>query len=641
MNYFYQYDLTALILLIILIWLYFMKKNYPTKTNKIYLGMVSCCFISSAFDVMSIFIGRNPENFPIGLIYLINMIYLMAYNGTGIVFYVYVLMLIKNDRIQLKYKIVYILVTVIDAFVIFSSPVTKFAFSVNKNGEYSRGDLMIVLYITALFLLVSVIINFIKYNSRLTRIQMFSIRFFVVLTIASTLIQLFFPEQLVSNLICALFLVLVYLTFQNPDDYINNITHCFNETGFYATVDKNIFYGKPFVAVAFMPDDYTYIRQVLGDETTDNILNSISSFLLKKYENKMVYYIFDGCFAIVSDEENMGYDVIYSDIKEYFDEPLKVDGMKITISPLVCIVKYPDFIKSVADLKDAIKYAFKEMRKTRDNDVLMVSADSLEARRRSSKIIQIIKKAMLEDGFDVYYQPIYDTEKKKFISAEALIRLKSDEIGYISPEEFIPLAEKNGMIIQIGENVFRKVCSFLKESPATELGIEYIEVNLSVVQCMQNNLAEKLIEIMDEYDISYNRINFEITETARSINDEFLKRNMMVLMEKGSTFSMDDFGTGYSNTNNLVSLPMEIIKIDKSILWSAMDDEEAFVILWHTVQMIKDLKKKVVVEGVETEKMQNILTEMGCDYLQGYLFSKPVPGDRFIEFLRKYKHIEI
>lgn len=641
MNYYYQYDLTALILLIILVWLYFMKKNYPTKTNKIYLGMVSCCFISSAFDIMSIFIIRSPEMFPVGLIYFVNMIYLMAYNGTGIVFYVYVLILSKNDGIQLRNRIIFILVTVIDAFVIFSSPITHFAFSVDKNGEYSRGDLMIVLYITALLLLVSVIIIFIKYNSRLTKIQLFSIRFFVILTIASTLIQLFFPELLVSNLICALFLVLVYLTFQNPDDYINNITLCFNETAFSETVDKNIFYGKPFAAVAFMPDDYAYIRQVLGDETTDNILNSISSFLLKKYENKMVYYIFDGCFAIVSDEESIGYDVIYSDIKEYFDEPLNLDGMKITISPLICIVKYPDFIKSVADLKDAIKYAFKEMRKTRDNDVLMVSADSLEARRRSSKIIQIIKKAMLEDGFDVYYQPIYDTEKKKYISAEALIRLKSDEIGYISPEEFIPLAEKNGMIIQIGESVFRRVCSFLKESPAIELGIEYIEVNLSVVQCMQNNLAEKLIEIMDEYDISYNRINFEITETSRSKNDEFLKRNMMVLMEKGSTFSMDDFGTGYSNTNNLVSLPMEIIKIDKSILWSAMDDEEAFVILWHTVQMIKELKKKVVVEGVETEKMQNILTEMGCDYLQGYLFSKPVPGDGFIEFLRRNKHIEI
>lgn len=105
-------------------------------------------------------------------------------------------------------------------------------------------------------------------------------------------------------------------------------------------------------------------------------------------------------------------------------------------------------------------------------------------------------------------------------------------------------------------------------------------------------------------------------QSEGSANDEALRRNMNRLIERGSTFAMDDYGTGFSTANYLISLPMHIVKIDKSILWPAMKDEEAFLILRHTVQMLKELKKKIVVEGVETEEMRKILTEMGCDYLQ-------------------------
>ncbi len=114
---------------------------------------------------------------------------------------------------------------------------------------------------------------------------------------------------------------------------------------------------------------------------------------------------------------------------------------------------------------------------------------------------------------------------------------------------------------------------------------------------------------------------------------------MNCLISKGVTFSMDDYGTGFSTANYLITLPMDIVKIDKSILWPAMENEEAFVILKHTVEMLKSLKKRIVVEGVETREMAKLLIDMGCDYLQGYYYQKPIPADKYLEFLKENQNI--
>ena len=196
------------------------------------------------------------------------------------------------------------------------------------------------------------------------------------------------------------------------------------------------------------------------------------------------------------------------------------------------------------------------------------------------------------------------------------------------------MAEKNGLINDIGEQVFREVCRFLKEDGAKELGVTNIHVNLSTIQCMQENLAENLLEIMKEYDISPKDISFEITETASLINEETLLQNMYKIVQAGSGFSMDDYGTGFSTADYLVHMPLNMVKIDKSILWSAMKDEAARTILRHTVNMLQELNKKIVVEGVENDEMADFLISMGCDYLQGYLYSKPISGRDYIKFLK-------
>jgi EAL domain-containing protein (putative c-di-GMP-specific phosphodiesterase class I) len=241
------------------------------------------------------------------------------------------------------------------------------------------------------------------------------------------------------------------------------------------------------------------------------------------------------------------------------------------------------------------------------------------------------------------YQPIYDIKSNCFASAEALVRLSyTGDFGFISPEEYIPIAEKNGLISKIGAIVFKKVCRFASVNNISKLGVKYIEVNLSGVQAADSNISVQLKEIMDSYGIGAGFINLEITETALIDYQDILCDNMSKLREIGCTFSMDDFGTGYSNISQLTELNYDIIKIDKSLVWPCFDEyncniRSSRIVLDNIVSLIQQINAKIVVEGIETKEQFDYMKKLGVDYIQGYYFSKPLKENDYISYLEKNK----
>ena len=157
---------------------------------------------------------------------------------------------------------------------------------------------------------------------------------------------------------------------------------------------------------------------------------------------------------------------------------------------------------------------------------------------------------------------------------EALVRLFDDNLGFVPPDEFIPIAEKNGDILVIGEIVLEKVCAFIEEYHPEDYGIKSIHVNLSVVQCMQENIGIRLLNIIDKYKIPHGLIDFEITESTADNSSENLDKIMDDFNKKGIDFSLDDYGTGYSNQSNLMRYPYSIVKIDKSLVWACDSNQK-------------------------------------------------------------------
>ena len=203
----------------------------------------------------------------------------------------------------------------------------------------------------------------------------------------------------------------------------------------------------------------------------------------------------------------------------------------------------------------------------------------------------------------------------------------------MSPEVFIPIAEQRGYILTLGRAVFTNVCRFIREQNLEKSGFEYIEINLSTVQCMQERLSTVLVSIMKEYSISPAFINLEITETAAIQSEKTLMRNMQRLIQLGVAFSLDDYGSGYSNLDYVIRMPFNLVKLDKLLLWSSFENEKTKVLLETSGEMCKKMHLKIVAEGVETKEQALYLEDRGVQYLQGYYFSKPVPEDAFIQIV--------
>ena len=251
-----------------------------------------------------------------------------------------------------------------------------------------------------------------------------------------------------------------------------------------------------------------------------------------------------------------------------------------------------------------------------------------------ANIGEILERAIKQGHIKMYYQPIYEVSSGAFRSAEALARIIDPKYGMISPDIFIPEAETQGFIIPLGDLVLEQVFEFIARHDLDELGLSYIELNLSVAQCMEKSLPDKIRALQEKYNVDPSRVNLEITETTFENINEVMVENVDKLIGMGYSFSLDDYGTGYSNIQRVNHIPLKIVKIDKSML-----DETATgngrIILEHTVHMMKSIGKELVAEGAETANDVNLLRALNCDYIQGYYFSKPLPAVDFVSFLKQ------
>jgi len=257
---------------------------------------------------------------------------------------------------------------------------------------------------------------------------------------------------------------------------------------------------------------------------------------------------------------------------------------------------------------------------------LLCKKTTLEVLNLESELVEGIKK----DEFIVFYQPIMDIQSNKISMAEALIRWqKGDEL--VSPAKFIPILEDRGLIKEVGAIVMDKVFKFIKDY---DLDVP-ISINISAKQ-VHIGFYNEVINLLQKYQIPADRIIIEITESVLMENLEILLKNISELNKLGIKFEIDDFGTGYSSLAYLKKLPIYALKIDRAFIKDLPDDEEDVSISRAIISMGHSLGKKIVAEGVETEAQVEFLKENGCDFIQGFYYSKPLPEKEFLEFLNNF-----
>ncbi len=661
MFYNYDFDICALLILIVLIIFTYQKRSIPLLQNRIFKIICWLVFINTACDILSSYLSQYQcfnKTYLIYYSYYVNGLLFTTAALLPLFYFFYCLTItdifenktIKKGRAIFLISFIPCAITLL--FIVFT--VLSFGkitplFNISDNGIYSRvKPWNNITYFNALFYYIaSTIVLFIKHKT-LTKNQYLLISSFILLTVICVVIQYLYSYLPIQSFGMTLSLMLFTFTVQRPEDRLDPVTDAFNAQAFALVTEKYFRVKKSFYCAGITIDNMDYMINTFGIQRFNNMLKSTARYLINVSKKAHAYHLSQGRFCLIfKDTDYSTAQRILSDILTHFQTNIEEGKTNFKLNIKTCLIACPDDAENTEDIIDFINIVAEENRFRKGG---LVHARKIEKgfKKRSSQIDYILRNAFRQKALEVYYQPIYSTKKKRMIGAEALIRLRDiDNVlgngkgAFISPEEFIPIAERNGSIYSIGEFVIEQVCQMIHlNQPLERYGIEKIDINLSVIQCMQEAITDQIINIINIYNIPKNIINLEITETAAAYNQEHLVATMKKLRDEGIEFSLDDYGSGYATMEYMLDMPFQIIKIDKGLVWNAFANPRTNVALASTISMIADLGFEVLAEGVETQEQADWLSSLGCDYLQGYLFSKPMPENNFLSlFLQANKDV--
>jgi EAL domain-containing protein (putative c-di-GMP-specific phosphodiesterase class I)/GGDEF domain-containing protein len=531
------------------------------------------------------------------------------------------------EQFSVKKKLLYCIPFAVTELLVVTNPITHFVYSYTASGEFVRnwGDQL--LYIASMLLLGMSIACLCRFWGAITNKRRLMLLYFFVVATSGIVIQLINPNIKSELLGESLALLGLMLAVENEDERIDADVDTYNRKALHLDLDHYIHAKRKFHVVIINILNSDIIERMTGSANSDIVARLVASYFCTLVPKYHIYRVNPSVFVLLSmedDAKNMA-----ERIKERFEQSWIYQDIDVTLNAAIMYADVPDELKTQEEVFLMIDSPLPKLSAKK-----VLHGDALNYLIRRADVERAIQQGMRERHFEVYYQPTYYMDSLKIHGAEALIRLKDPELGFVSPEEFIPIAEQIGMINEIGYYVLREVCAFWHSGIPEKNGMDSINVNLSVIQCMQPGFVRNIMSIVDSYQVPHDRLNFEITESVAASDYHVLNDVIEELKAQGFLFSMDDYGTGYSNMQSFFELDFDIIKIDKSILWAAQKEGTGKAILENSARMILQIGKKILVEGVETKDQIEMLRPLTVDYLQGYYFSKPLPKTEFIELLQ-------
>lgn len=631
-----SYDYAAAFFLLMLMVWYITEKKVPLKSYRFFFYVIVCAFLATTLEIITFEMVRFPDLIPHRVAYTV-MSWQMFFLHGFVTCLAYCMLgmahvdVRKNRKLMAVFVTSWIMLTVICLF----NPQLRWAATLSVDGyrETGVGYLLFLVDICMLAIIFGLII---KRNYSYKFLTRPLIVFLVICATVAAVVQAM-NYALMLNLIITVFLLVMYLFQQSPDAVTDKLTGQFSRL-FLGEYLKDCFIEEKIFSVIMVDlDDFKFINQSYGIEVGDVLLNHVGKYLESMKTSGLVFHYDADQFCVIVDRRKCFADVIAREIKGRFSLPWKLENHEVMMSATICIVDCPEDANNAENLVDVIEYAMEEAKKNNKGRITHAHEVELEKIHMAKAIEKIVKAAIASDKIMVYYQPIYSVEKKGFRSAEALARLYDEKMGWIPPDDFISIAEKSGLIIELGEMILHKVCRFIRDYNLAQTPIEYIEINVSPIQLMQKGFASRMLEIMKQYDVAPSQINVEITENAMMTTFSVVDENLRKLVDNQVAVSLDDYGSGYATINYINKMPFELIKIDRAIIQDSFKEKKAGITLAHTVSMLNALELDIVAEGVETQEMRDSLVEFGCHYLQGWYYSKAVSEDEFMQFISKGK----
>lgn len=625
-----QVQCCGLFLMVMLLYFYGSQKTIKLNTGRAFRNAFLMTFVCIIFDILSCIAITNRGVISGFVVDFVSKTYLATLVGVTFfaLMYIYAdIYIVKSiyNKAMLRYGIV----VAVAVIMIYLLPIDYYV-NPEEGVLYSQGPSCYATYGFALTSVILVTVRLIKDRAKISKSRRIAVMIWLGVWVLAALTQFLFPKLLLVGFASAIGMLVLYLMLENPGYNIDRQTGLFNHEAFMQYAGELYAMEAPFATLEILLSlgSFKMMRTELEDEVIAEAVRYLSgitgSITFRNASTEILLVFIDKEKA----EEGV------NAVRQRFEKGWGKNA-GILVSPNWIYAPDSQIADNAEELLYLMKYIARDSKEFTENHYFEVSSEFALKLRREKDMEQLIMSSMVNDKVEVWYQPIFSTEHHRFISAEALVRIRDNDGKLVPPGAFIEIAERNGMILQLGEIVFEKVCRFINSTQISLFGVDYIEVNLSVVQCAYRDLADDYIRIMEKSGVSPKQINLEITESASMNARKTLLENMKKLMDYGVSFSLDDFGTGQSNLDYIVDMPVEIVKFDKGMTNAYFENGKAKYIMDAAMNMIRGMDLKIVSEGIETEEQFWTMENLGINYIQGYYFSKPLPADEFLEFIKK------
>lgn len=523
--------------------------------------------------------------------------------------------------------------------VILTNPFTEKLFYFDLSAGYIKGPWYMLMYYSALGHFVAAFILILIWKEELGSRKVKILLEILIIVVGGVVIQLLYHPLLTTGFGMSLGILALFITINNPYANTDSLTGLYNHLYLTKKGNELIAAGKSFHIITIYLYQLKHVNKIAGIEGGDYILQSTAK-KLSDLCGKKIFRITGKRFLILASSLEE-YEHYLSRLKRMFDVNIKmgVEEKNLTIPIIISGIINAE---KLSDCNSVLEYAeYLESLSTQNGltEVIQDDRQTMNGFLYNKRVEQYLHTAINEDLFEIYYQPVYSTRENRFITLEALSRLHHPELGWIAPDVFIQIAEKNHMIEQITDLQFHRVCRFLNENGRLMKQLLNVKVNLSSLDLMRNDCSGHFIRIMDKYGIPHEWIQFEITETVATEYNASLGIIVEEFLNAGIRLCLDDFGSGYANLNTVMKLPFSIIKLDRSLLYEICHDNTRAMFYQSIVETFHKMNYHIVSEGVETKEEVELISRWGVDMIQGYYFSKPLPETELLRIMQNNRQV--
>lgn len=626
------------VVILCILWVYSRQGNFlPTLKNKLFQVCFLVTFIAISSNIASTLMLYHYQDVPMFLSWLVTTVYFVTTPLMGVVYFWYAFSIVFEGHPRF-WRLLLLSSVPAAAYLalILLNPLTHWIFDISPTDGYVRGKALAVTYVIFYLYCFSCLVISLLWGKHLERSIRNILASFPIVAGITIVVQQLFPEYILSGSAATCALLIIYLYLQNKQISLDHLTGLPNRQSFLKMLELRMerHQSEPFTVLVLSLKNFKTVNDNFGQHNGNLMLRAVAEYLRTAARRSLIYRYSGDEFAILPGRPaERDTDDLIGAVSRRMTLPWEAGTCSTLLSCGLAVVQYPSSAVNVEGLVDGIESTVAEAKKNAHQSCCYCTQEMLDQLRRRSRVIDILKQRLVADSFEVYYQPILSLDSMKFNKAEALLRLNDTPIGPISPSEFIPIAEDTGLITGITYQVLAKVCAFLRRQLDEGKEVDTISVNFSSKQFLQEDIAQRVFDIIEASGAPFSHLKIEITESTLMENFEAVSSFLGEIHSRGVRFALDDFGVGYSNISTVLGFPISTVKLDKSLVWSSVNNRKSEAVVRHMIAAFKEVGIDILAEGVENERQRDFIMECGCDMIQGFLYAKPMPPGDAAAFL--------